>query len=427
MKGTHKLVAGIAVVTCAAAATLAPRLLSGQAGASELSTTSSATSTASSTKNHVDNPFELHSQLDHKTAADTGVHSSGLTLKARSFDATHTANTSLRGDTQTLPASVDLRAYAMPVQNQGKVHSCVTWAIDYAMLGWYANRDGAKVNRFAPMYTYSQINGGVDKGSDPADALKIAQAQGSDTAADYSQGDYDWQTKPTAAETANASHYRITGWQNVFNSQTESGHGQTGVALLKAYLAQNRPVSIGMPMRAGLNNLRGATVDTDTTSAITGMHEILAVGYNSQGLLIQNSWGTGWGDGGFGRIGWNVVANDVTDAWVINGITFSNANTTNQHQHQHQHGDQADAERRSRCRPGQGLHRVERRARVRPLDAGVEQRGALRALHEHERWKVGRHDLPSLVDQRDVSGAQLGARLHVPVCSRRLRCRRPPQ
>ena len=41
-----------------------------------------------------------------------------------------------------LPASVDLRKWTVTPGNQGQVGVCVTWAIDYAMLGWYAKFDG---------------------------------------------------------------------------------------------------------------------------------------------------------------------------------------------------------------------------------------------------------------------------------------------
>ncbi len=109
------------------------------------------------------------------------------------------------------PASVDLRRWAVTPGDQEAVSSCVTWAIDYGMLGWYARYTGRPNVLFAPMYTYSQINGGADNGSSPTTALALALSQGSDTRADYTQGDYDWHDRPTAAEHANAAHYKITG------------------------------------------------------------------------------------------------------------------------------------------------------------------------------------------------------------------------
>ena len=176
------------------------------------------------------------------------------------------------------------------------------------------------------MYTYSQINHGVDKGSQPQDALNVAYTQGTDTRSDYFQGDYDWRSQPTAAERANAVNHKIRGYHTLFSGST--GQGQAGVNALANSLAANTPVAISLPIRSGFQNLRAGQVDTDNTSLIVGYHEILAVGYNQSGLMIQNSWGTGWGDAGFGTIAWNVVGTDVMTAHTIDGLASSTTNNT---------------------------------------------------------------------------------------------------
>jgi hypothetical protein len=216
------------------------------------------------------------------------------------------------------PASADLRKWAVPPGNQGAVGSCVTWAIDYGMLGWYSRYSGRAGQPFAPMYTYSQINGGVDNGSSPIAALQVALTQGSDTRAHYTQGDYDWTSKPTAAERANAAQYKIKSYTTLFMGANQAG----SATLLKNALATNHPVAIVMAVRHGFDILgpSAAAVDDDITSAIRGYHEVLAVGYDSAGLIIENSWGTGWADGGFGRLSWRVVLNDVWEGDTIEGF-----------------------------------------------------------------------------------------------------------
>ena len=102
--------------------------------------------------------------------------------------------------------------------------------------------------------------------------------------------------QPTAAERASAAGHKIRGYHTLFSGST--GQGQAGVNTLANSLAANTPVAISIPIRAGFNNLRGAGVDSDNSTAILGYHEILAIGYDQSGLLIQNSWGTGWGDNG---------------------------------------------------------------------------------------------------------------------------------
>jgi hypothetical protein len=49
---------------------------------------------------------------------------------------------------------------------------------------------------------------------------------------------------------------------------------------------------------------------------IIGGHAFAIVGYDSDGLWIQNSWGTQWGDRGFGRISYADWLRNGTDVWV---------------------------------------------------------------------------------------------------------------
>jgi Papain family cysteine protease len=216
------------------------------------------------------------------------------------------------------PASADLRKWAVPPGNQGAVGSCVTWAIDYGMLGWYSRYSGRTGEPFAPMYTYSQINGGVDRGSSPIAALQVALTQGSDTRAHYTHGDYDWKTQPTASERANAARYKIKSYTTLFMGANQAG----SATLIKNALATNHPVAIVMAVRHGFDILGSSpsAVDDDITSGIRGYHEVLALGYDSAGLIIENSWGTGWANGGFGRLSWRVVQNDVWEGDTIDGF-----------------------------------------------------------------------------------------------------------
>jgi hypothetical protein len=217
-----------------------------------------------------------------------------------------------------LPARVDLTQWAMVPGNQGSVNSCVPWAIDYALLGWYSRYSGLVGAPFAPMYTYSQINGGGDWGSDPVTALQLAVTQGNDTRADYSSGDTNWKTLPTSAQRTNAGRFRIKGYTVLFTGSNQPGNSRS----LQQALATNHPVAITLAVRHGFDYLATGSIatDTDTTSDIRGNHEILAVGYDATGLIVQNSWGTAWANGGFGRISWGVVQHDVVEAETIDGF-----------------------------------------------------------------------------------------------------------
>jgi hypothetical protein len=70
------------------------------------------------------------------------------------------------------------------------------------------------------------------------------------------------------------------------------------------------------------------SLDDDVTTAPRGNHEVLATGYDEQGLLIQNSWGTNWGFRGYGRLSWRVVSTDVYQAHTISGFGTTTGDTT---------------------------------------------------------------------------------------------------
>jgi hypothetical protein len=160
---------------------------------------------------------------------------------------------------QSLPAQVDLRNaadLATDAGNQGEVGSCVTWAIDFGMLGWYTRHTG-RTQSFNPMYTFSQIHGANGYGSDPTAALEIAMTQGSDTMSHYAHanpGDtYNWWETPTQAEKDNAANTKITGYQDY-----STGTGAGSVAF-KDWIANElgtngRPVAIGLRVRQGMND-----------------------------------------------------------------------------------------------------------------------------------------------------------------------------
>ena len=49
---------------------------------------------------------------------------------------------------------------------------------------------------------------------------------------------------------------------------------------------------------------RGNSDICDADAPAVGGHAVQGVGYDQEGCWIQNSWGAGWGQGGFARIGW---------------------------------------------------------------------------------------------------------------------------
>jgi len=234
------------------------------------------------------------------------------------------------------PASADLTPYAVPVGDQGQVGSCVTWAIDYAMTGLYASEQGRSNTQFAPMYVYSQIQAQThrnDEGANPSEAYNITRTQGVDTEADYRQGSFNWRTLPTAAQRANAAYAKTGGFADLYanNGYSGSPFGANAKAAVETAVSQGRPVALSMAVLEpffGLSPqhpwLLAGSSPGATDADVYGYHEVLIVGYDARGIKIQNSWGTGWGAGGFGYIEWGYLARTYNSDWQSNAalVTF---------------------------------------------------------------------------------------------------------
>jgi len=253
----------------------------------------------------------------------------GLGARAASTSVTSSVTFAPRA----VPASVDLTKYTAPVGDQGQVGSCVTWAIDYAMMGVYAREQGRRNSQFAPMYAYSQIQAQAhrrDDGAYPSEAYNITRTQGVDTKSDYTQGPFNWQTLPNARERANAGYARTGGFSDLYaNPGYPVGwpgytrpFGENEKVAIQNALSQGRPVALSMAVLWSFFELDAQhpwlSADSEpgaTNADVYGYHEVLIVGYDQRGVKIQNSWGTGWGQGGFGYLEWGYLARSYADPY----------------------------------------------------------------------------------------------------------------
>ncbi len=248
-----------------------------------------------------------------RAAAPRFPYGLGLIVKKSATPSARTVS-SLKLTAESLPPSVDLTADAMPVGNQGQVGSCAAWATDYGALGYWENKQGIAGGALEPMYTYSQVTGGQDDGSTIEGNLQIDEQQGIDTQSDYWQGNFDYRDQPTAAEKANAANWKLTGYTDL--AVVTSASSTTTQDSIEAALVAGDPVVIGIPVYTNFEELTSANNGyyAGASGSLLGGHAIVALGYDSTGLRIENSWTTSWGDSGFATLSWAFVNKDVDDA-----------------------------------------------------------------------------------------------------------------
>jgi hypothetical protein len=61
------------------------------------------------------------------------------------------------------------------------------------------------------------------------------------------------------------------------------------------------------------------------TEVSHGYHAVFASKYDAQGVWIENSWGSDWGDNGWAELSWDFVNNYSTEGWNASGADATSA------------------------------------------------------------------------------------------------------
>jgi hypothetical protein len=206
-----------------------------------------------------------------------------------------------------LPTSVDLSQNAPAIGDQGQVGSCAPWAIGYGILGYYSRTQPHAGAPFAALSLYNVVNGGVDGGSRSTDIFAALQSKGIVEQAAWTHGTADYRSQPNSTEAANALKHRTSGGSYLFSGQNQ---GTAAMAAVETALAAGKPVAIGIPIYMPFEYLTATDsvmTPAKATGSMLGGHMVAAYGYDSTGVKIANSWGTGWGRSGWGTLSWDFV------------------------------------------------------------------------------------------------------------------------
>jgi hypothetical protein len=225
-------------------------------------------------------------------------------------------------------SNIDLRTWAEPIGNQGGVQSCVSWTAAYALLGWWENKSKNITSDewFNPMSVYSVTRKPEDRGSWPKDAFNRITTIGAVKAADYSVDEFTFGHTPTGTELLKGLPYRFSSWRPLYaNPNPYDGGGSAGASMIKNELRAGRPVAIASRVYNDFTSMgaksSGFVYSKSSTAVYRGLHAMLAIGYSPSGLLLQNSWGTGFGDKGYVRVSWSYVNDDIFEADVADGVS----------------------------------------------------------------------------------------------------------
>ena len=233
----------------------------------------------------------------------------------------------------TLPDFVDHTPDMSPVKDQGQLGSCVGFAVT-AMKECQERKEHleeiAKGKRGRPkIYDYSeawiywnakQIDpwGVEDEGTSIRYAMKVLQKIGVPTEKGWPYKDVnDVNAIGEPAKWANL----VARWaliESYYRIDTLNG--------LKLALIDG-PVPIGVPCFYEIFFVAndGVVPYPSNPDEIYGGHAICAVGFdnNKQLIKFKNSWGTGWGEKGYGYLPYKYVSDFLWDAWAAKDLAVT--------------------------------------------------------------------------------------------------------
>lgn len=257
-------------------------------------------------------PFSLFALL-LLSISSLGQRSNGL-LFADEEDYIHIQKASIRL-LQNVPDHYDLSKWFPEPGDQGNQASCVGWALGYGIKTYQEarrlNRPPSSVEHvFSPSFIYNQISSNCYEGSNIREALELMRTKGVAPMLSFPYDYNDCHKNPSNQIQAEAKQFTISDWKRVeFRNE----------GLMKSFIASGKPVVIGFETDEWFDNLKENEVYRVSSHRSTGGHAVVVIGYDDRrkAYRILNSWGTEWGDHGYGWIAYSLFDDVVHEAYVL--------------------------------------------------------------------------------------------------------------
>ena len=219
-----------------------------------------------------------------------------------------------------LPPSVDLRSGCPPVYDQGYLGSCTANAIGAAVE--FDQRKQKLANPFTPSrlfiyYNERALEGTIasDSGAMLRDGIKTVAAQGTCPEPMWPYLEVNFSERPPATCYKVAKTHPAAQYSRLPHDLRQ----------MKTCLAAGYPFVFGFTVYESFHSdsvaSSGSAPMPDSSETALGGHAVMAVGYDdaSSRLLARNSWGTGWGMGGYFTLPYAYVADNnlADDFWTI--------------------------------------------------------------------------------------------------------------
>jgi C1A family cysteine protease len=219
---------------------------------------------------------------------------------------------------EKLPKQIDLRSHCSSVEDQGPLGSCTAQAL-VGNLELLKRKHGKKLD-FSRLFVYFNERAlrhtiKEDSGASIRDGIKTLAKLGVCQEKTWPYTVKKFATQPPVKAFLEATDYQITAYYRL-----------TTLEELKHTLATGYPFVFGFSIYQSIESNTvthtGIIPLPKEDERLIGGHALMAVGYNDskKQFIIRNSWGTTWGESGYGYIPYDYLTSPInlaSDFWTI--------------------------------------------------------------------------------------------------------------
>lgn len=231
------------------------------------------------------------------------------------------------------PAKVDLRPWCSPIENQGSLGSCTAHA-GVGMIEYFERRAFGKhidaSRRFLYKVTRRLAGFKGDSGAFLRNTMGGIRLFGVPPEAYWPYDIATFDDEPPAFCYAFAQNFQAVTYYRLDPAGTDP---KALLASIKSHLASKLPSMFGFTVYQSIWSAKDGRIPfPGPGDKVAGGHAVVAVGYDDRleiphssgskktkgAFLIRNSWGTKWGDKGYGWLPYEYVTRSLAvDWWVL--------------------------------------------------------------------------------------------------------------
>ena len=235
-----------------------------------------------------------------------------------------------------LPASVDLRQWCSPIEDQGDLGSCTAQA-GAGVIEYYERKAFGRHTDTSRLFLYKTTRNLMKAKGDTGGYLRttigamVLFGVPPEEYWPYTDDEKKFDKEPNAFTYAFAANFQTIKYFRHDPPNTEPAKLLTK---LKTWLAKGHPAMFGFTVYNSIEQAdkTGRIPFPSPKEKIEGGHAIVAVGYDDKmkiknthddqettgALLIRNSWGKSWGEDGYGWLPYDYVRKGLAeDFWSI--------------------------------------------------------------------------------------------------------------